>query len=198
MKLVGMIDSPFVRRLAVVMTARGIPFEHEAVSVFRHMDRFRAINPVIKAPTLVTDEGVVLMESSVIFHWLEGVAGGSFLPMDAAERARAACLPALGLPVMEKAVQIEYERKRPEAIRHAPWFDRIKDQLATALAECEAELGAGAPDPLAMDGATLAVGWSFTAHITHEDADRAAFPRFAAYTDTAEDLPAYRRWPIEG
>ena len=50
MKLVGMRDSPYVRRVAISMKLMGLPFEHERVSVFRHMDRFREINPVSKAP----------------------------------------------------------------------------------------------------------------------------------------------------
>jgi glutathione S-transferase len=198
MKLVGLVDSPFLRRLLVVLTARNVPFAHEPISVFRHMERYREINPVIKTPTLVTDDGVVLMESSVIFHWLESLAG-PFLPAEPAARARAARLTALGLIVMEKAVQMEYERKRPEAIRHAPWFERVKAQLATALGEIEIAFATGAPpDPLEMDGASVVCGWGFTAHITPGDADAAAFPRLAAYAAAAEALPAYRRWPIEG
>ena len=40
MQLVGMLDSPYVRRCAVSMALLGIPFEQRSVSVFRHMDTF--------------------------------------------------------------------------------------------------------------------------------------------------------------
>ena len=53
MKLIGMLDSPYVRRVAVSLQLLGLRFKHEPVSVFRHFDKFQAINPVIKAPTLI-------------------------------------------------------------------------------------------------------------------------------------------------
>ena len=45
MRLVGMMDSPYVRRVAITMRLLGLAHDHDQVSVFRHMDRFRAINP---------------------------------------------------------------------------------------------------------------------------------------------------------
>ena len=48
MQLVGLLDSPYVRRCAVSMALLGVPFEHRSVSVFRHMETFKAINPLVK------------------------------------------------------------------------------------------------------------------------------------------------------
>ena len=67
MKLIGMLDSPYVRRVAISLKLMAIPFEHEAVSVFRHMDRFASINPLMKAPTFVCDDGTVLMDSCLLY-----------------------------------------------------------------------------------------------------------------------------------
>ena len=66
MQLIGMLDSPYVRRVAVSLKVLGLPFDLDQVSVFRHFDKFAALNPVVKAPTLITDDGVVLMDSSLI------------------------------------------------------------------------------------------------------------------------------------
>lgn len=88
MKLIGMLDSPYVRRVAISLHLLDIPFEHEAVSVFRHFDAFKAINPVVKAPTLVLDDGTVLVDSSLILDYLETLAGRSLLPAAAAPRAQ--------------------------------------------------------------------------------------------------------------
>uniref|UniRef100_UPI0019533B88 glutathione S-transferase N-terminal domain-containing protein n=2 Tax=Pseudomonadota TaxID=1224 RepID=UPI0019533B88 len=66
MKLIGMLDSPFVRRVAISLRLLGLPFEHAAVSVFRGFDEFQRINPVVKAPTLVCDDGTVLMDSTLL------------------------------------------------------------------------------------------------------------------------------------
>ena len=49
MKLVGMLDSPYVRRVAILLQVLGLRFEHQSLSVFRGFDEFRRINPVVKA-----------------------------------------------------------------------------------------------------------------------------------------------------
>jgi hypothetical protein len=49
----------------------GIPFTHRAVSVFRHLAEFQAINPVVKAPTLILDDGSTLMDSTLILDYLD-------------------------------------------------------------------------------------------------------------------------------
>ena len=38
MKLIGMLDSPYVRRVAISAKCLGVALEHESVSVFRHFD----------------------------------------------------------------------------------------------------------------------------------------------------------------
>ena len=66
MRLIGMLDSPYVRRVAIALESLQVPFAHEAVSVFSTFDKFQGINPVVKAPTLVCDDGEILMDSSLI------------------------------------------------------------------------------------------------------------------------------------
>lgn len=197
MKLIGMLDSPFVRRVAILLAARGIAFTHESVSVFRHMDRFGAVNPLYKAPTLVADDNTVLMDSSLILHWAEGIAGKGFLPAEMAARTRAARLTALGLVAMEKAVQIEYERKRPETEQNAAWQARIAGQLATAWELIEAELDAEPANPLSLEGITAVVAWGFGRFVTPDHAPPARFGRLSAYAAQAEALPEYRRFPVD-
>ena len=71
MRLIGMLDSPYVRRVAISLQLMELPFSHEALSVFRNFEAFAAINPVVKAPTFVTDDGTVLMDSALILEYLE-------------------------------------------------------------------------------------------------------------------------------
>lgn len=80
MQLIGMLDSPYVRRVAVSLKVLGIAFDLDQVSVFRHFDKFSSINPVVKAPTFITDDGIVLMDSNLI---LEHVAEIAAPPTDA-------------------------------------------------------------------------------------------------------------------
>jgi len=99
MQLIGMLDSPYVRRVAISMKLMGIPFEHQSVSVFRNFDRFREINPVVKAPTLVCDDGTVLMDSTLILDYLEGLVPPERRLMPPAGDARREALRITGLAV---------------------------------------------------------------------------------------------------
>jgi glutathione S-transferase len=141
MRLVGMLDSPFVRRTAISMEALGVPFRHEPVSVFSTIEKFRAINPVIKAPTLVCDDGEVLMESSLILQFVESTHAGSLWPADAMERQHDFRAVSLALAACDKSVQIVYERNlRPKEVQYEPWMDRVTGQLFAAYAGLEKEV----------------------------------------------------------
>src|ERR1700674_4461493 len=73
MQLIGMLDSPYVRRVAIALIMAKTPFIHRPISLFRHIDQFLELNPLLKAPTLLTDDGAALMDSSVILDYLAGV-----------------------------------------------------------------------------------------------------------------------------
>ncbi|WNF58083.1 glutathione S-transferase [Pseudomonas sp. SG20052] len=202
MKLIGMLDSPYVRRVAISATHLGIDLEHESVSVFRHFEHFQQINPVVKAPTLVLDDGEVLIDSTLIIDYLEALAGPgkSLMPGDLTQRLRAWRLIGLGLAACEKSVQLYYERNlRPAEIQYQPWVERVEGQLAAAYSALERELE---KQPLAngalieQDGITLAVAWSFTNLVTPDQVDASRFPRIAEFTAQAEKLEAFISTPI--
>lgn len=200
MLLVGMLDSPYVRRAAIAGTLLGLDFEHQSVSVFRHMERFRTINPLIKAPSLVADDGTVLMESQLIIQHMEDVAGRSLRPADPA--ARLADLRATGLAIVtcEKAIAIEYERKRPEAIRHPPWLARVGDQLQEALAALDMVAGErwkALPATWTHGTIGAAVAWGFIRFTIPDAVAADTFPALAAHAARCEAMDVFRHWPID-
>ena len=73
-KLVGMMDSPYVRRVAISLELYGVEFESQPLSVFSTFEAFSRINPAVKAPTLILDNGVRLMDSSLILNYFEAQA----------------------------------------------------------------------------------------------------------------------------
>ncbi|MEO7335495.1 MAG: glutathione S-transferase [Caldimonas sp.] len=204
MQLIGMLDSPYVRRVAISLRLLGLPFEHRSISVFRAFDEFRKINPVVKAPTLVCDDGEVLMDSTLILDLAEALAasGRSLMPARVADRQHALRLIGLALAACEKGVQIVYERSlRPPEKQHAPWIERVRGQLLAACDSLEAEL---ARHPLVADektidqaGITCAVAWRFLAAMLPEVIGAKRHPALAAHSMRAERLPAFIEWPHE-
>ena len=197
-----MLDSPYVRRVAISLHCLGLPFEHRSISVFRAYDEFAAINPVVKAPSLVCDDGEVLMDSSLILDYAESIApaGRSLLPPGRAARQHDLRLAGLSLAACEKMVQIVYEETlRPIERQHPPWLDRVTKQLRLALSLLEAELVA-APllakeGSLTQAGITAAVAWEFCVSGRPDRFGLAAHPALAAFAAAAERLPAFVAWP---
>jgi glutathione S-transferase len=62
MILVGQYDSPFVRRVAITLHQYGLPFQRNTMSVFA--DGMAQINPLVRIPSLVLDDGETLVDSA--------------------------------------------------------------------------------------------------------------------------------------
>ena len=200
MQLIGMLDSPYVRRVAVSLRVLDLPFAQRCISVFRTYEQFRAINPVVKAPTLVCDDGIVLMDSTLILDYAEMLARPrALLPAAPEERTRMLRAVGLALAACEKSVQIVYERElRPPEKQHDPWLRRVTEQLHAAYAALEADLGAR-PVPPALNAATIAaaVSWRFTQQKLPGTAEAARYPHLQALWQWAEAQPAFLASPYD-
>jgi glutathione S-transferase len=202
MQLIGMLDSPYVRRVAISLQLLGVPFEHASVSVFRTFAKFQQINPVVKAPTLVCDDGTVLMDSTLIIEYAEALAGSrkGLMPTGLAERQHALRVIGLALAACEKSVQIIYERQlRPPEKLHEPWVARVTGQLLAAYGALESEVGA---KPLAVTseainqaGVSAAVAWHFTQQTIPEVVPAENYPALIGLSSKAEALPEFAAAP---
>jgi glutathione S-transferase len=196
MQLIGMLDSPYVRRCAIAGTLLGLRFEHHSVSVFRHMPRFATFNPLYKAPSLVADDGTVLMDSSLILQHFEDVAARSLRPVGAKARLHDLRMTGLGIVAADKAVAVEYERKRPEAMRSPDWSKRIEAQLHDALALIEAEPDFG-EDTTTPGAVICAVAWGFVRYVIPTYVAQDAYPKVAAHAARCEASAHFKAWPID-
>jgi glutathione S-transferase len=204
MILVGMPDSPYVRRCAITMKLMGVPFEHQQVSVFRHFERFRSINPVVKAPSLVCDDGTVLMDSTLIVDYLEHVVAPAkrLTPANGPERQEALRLIGLGLAACDKCVQIVYEKEqRPEDKRHGPWLERVVGQANAAFAELEKAAAQARPwlqgAGLNAADVVVACAWRFGQYYDAKEVPAASYPALVAYSRRAEALPEFASTPLD-
>jgi glutathione S-transferase len=204
MRLIGMLDSPFVRRVAISLDALGVAFEHESVSVFSTFEKFRGINPVVKAPTLVCDDGGVLMDSALILQYVESTRAAPSPLWSADARLRLLQFRAVSYAsaAAEKSVQLVYEMQlRPPSAQHEPWKTRVRSQFTAAYAALESMLGTEAS--LAQPGANhaaiwLAVVWQFAQSMIADELPASRYPRLVALSAQSEALPVFLRWPPDG
>lgn len=207
MQLIGLLDSPYVRRTAISLQLLNLPFTHRAISVFRNFDEFHSINPVVKAPSLICDDGTVLLDSTLILDYLATLAAPErvLMPAEPKTRLHALRLIGLALAACEKSIQIIYERKlRPVEFQYEPWLERVHGQLMAACNQLEAEVRKQplAADSAAIDqaGITVGVTWHFLQREVPEIVKAEDFPALQAFSALVEALPEFVKAPhgVEG
>ncbi|MER2534367.1 MAG: glutathione S-transferase family protein [Rhizobiaceae bacterium] len=147
MILIGQYDSPFVRRIGIALTLYALPFEHRPWSTFGDAEKIRRYNPLLRVPTLVLDDGDVLIDSQAIIDHIDGLvpAERRLFPTQEPARRRALKVAALAAGTSDKAVALFYE-ERLHREPSATWVERCRAQIAETLAALEADRAARAGD----------------------------------------------------
>jgi glutathione S-transferase len=203
MRLIGMLDSPYVRRVAISLELLGVPFTHEPVSVFSTFEQFRRINPVVKAPSVICDNGDVLMDSSLILQYIETTQTRATLWSADPERyQREMRCVGLALAACEKSVQIVYERNlRPKAAQYEPWMDRVRGQLLAAYTALDSEISAHPRCYATVHSQaciTTAVVWQFTQSMLATVVPAKEHPAIDALATRMETTSQFRKFPPVG
>jgi glutathione S-transferase len=183
MILIGQYDSPFVRRVAIAMRLYGLPFEHRPWSTFGDGDLIAPFNPLRRVPTLVFEDGEVLIESAAILDYFDELVGPdrAMIARHGAERRQALKIAALASGLADKAVSLVYERVvRPDHPSQV-WVER-----------CEAQIG-GVLDALEEERAAISSPFWFGDRIGHADIVVACALRFIGEAHPA--LLDGRRYP---
>lgn len=201
MKLIGMFDSPFVRRVAISMRCLDMQFEHANWSVGKDFDRIRQYNPLGRVPTLVLDDGASLCESAAILDYLDDLAGPdrALLPRSGINRRDALQIMSIAIGAAEKGRDQIYERVfRPAEKRHEPWLERVRSQMHGALSQLEQQAAArGAQrwlieDRLTQADITLGCVFTFLAESVSLTPQNAPYPALWAFVARCEALPEFK------
>lgn len=206
MQLIGMLDSPYVRRVAISMLRLGLPFERHDWSVGADFDRIRQFSPLGRVPALVLEDGTVLVDSISILDALDDLAGPSraLLPVTGTNRREALRLMSLAIGAAEKARDQLYERMvRPPEKYHEPWVARCREQMHGALGELDAGCARRGPSGWLVDDrytqADITVACLMT--LLHDALDvfrDGAYPGLASHRAQCEALPEFQatraRW----
>lgn len=137
MHLYGLLDSPFVRRVAVTLEHYGLQYQRTAWSVYRNADTLSSINPLITAPVLELEDGTRLIDSHRICEWIEEnrPAGSPALtPTDAIQRRDMWQVASVANLVCEKVGQLYRELSwRPSELHYQVAIDRMRGQIYSGL-----------------------------------------------------------------
>jgi glutathione S-transferase len=200
MILIGMFDSPFVRRVAVSMNLLGMPFEHRNWSVGKDFELIRQFNPLGRVPALVQPDGDTLVESAAILDFLDEMAGPehALLPRSGEPRREALRIIAIAVGGAEKGVLQVYESAfRPPEKRYRPWVERCHTQTHAALAEldrlCQVRGGEWLiGNRISQADITATCVYSFLSEALDINRDTVMYPALSAVADRCESLPEFR------
>jgi glutathione S-transferase len=200
MILIGMFDSPFVRRVAVSMNFLQIPFEHRSWSVGKDFELIRQFNPLGRVPCLVQTVGDTLIESSAILDFLDESVDPSraLLPRSGDARREALHIIAVAIGAAEKGVTQVYESAfRPPEKRYRPWVERCHTQMHAGLAEldrvCQVRSGPWLLGKrMTQADITVACVYTFLSDALALNREGAAYPALASVVAQCEALSEFR------
>jgi glutathione S-transferase len=201
MILIGMFDSPFVRRVAVSMSLLEMPFEHRNWSVGKDFELIRQFNPIGRVPVLVLADGESLIDSAAILDFLDDLAGPdrALLPPTGKERRDALKAVSIALGAAEKGLHQLYETVfKPDSKRHEPWMDRCCAQMHGALTELDRLVQARAGDwliggRLTQADVTATCVYTYLCDALGLRESWRVYPRLSALASRCEALPAFAK-----
>jgi glutathione S-transferase len=198
MILIGQYDSPFVRRVGIALTLYGLPFEHRPWSVFGETEKIRPLNPLTRVPTLVLDDGEVLVESHSMLDYLDSLvpADRAMFPRAEPERHQALKIAALGTGLAEKAVSLFYEKRLHREVSEV-WAERCRAQISSVLQALEEDRGRRVGDYWFGDrighaDVAVACALRFIAEVHPGVVDLKGFPALEIHATRLEALSVFR------
>jgi glutathione S-transferase len=197
-KLVGMLDSPFVRRVAIALELYGFDYENLPLRTMGDAAEFASYSPLKRAPTIVLPDGAVLFDSHLILAHLDEltVPERCLLPLEPSARLSCRQITGVAAGLADKAVSAFYEKNfhAPEH-RSARLLERNRGQLADSLKWLEerapSEFLFG--DRLCHADIMVGCALTFAKGAVPDLLEIDAVPRLAAWWRRLEALPVFRK-----
>ncbi len=186
--------SPYARKARAAAIELGLQDRIELIEVTtlthptNHIPELLRANPLQKVPTLVTDTGEALFDSSVIAEYLDVLAGGALFPKDE-RRWPVLKLHALAQGIIDAGVAVRLESLRAEDKKWDEWIDAHLRKVRSGLDAVEAE-----PDLLGGDfhighlTIVCAIEWLAFREVYGESEE--GRPRLSAWYQTVRERPS--------
>jgi len=197
-KLVGMLDSPFVRRVAIALELYGFPYDNLPLRTVGDAAEFARYSPLKRAPTLVLEDGSVLVDSHMILAHLDELAPPERCLMPLAPGPRLECRQIIGVAAgfADKAVSAFYEKNfhTPEQ-RNARLLERNRGQLMDSLQWLDVRAPSQFLSGAELCHADIMVGVAvrFARDAVPELFDLTTTPAVAAWCERLERLPVFQK-----
>ncbi|GJI97939.1 glutathione S-transferase [Duganella caerulea] len=143
MKLIGSLASPYVRKVRVVLAEKKLDYQFELEDVWAADTTIDKLNPLGKVPSLVMEDGDVMIDSRVMVEYLDTLTPVcKLLPPNGRDRADVKCWEALADGILDAAIIVRLERiHRPPEQQSEAWMARQMRKVQLGLASLSDKLG---------------------------------------------------------
>jgi len=149
-------------------------------------------NPVARIPTLITDEGVALGDSTIIcLHLNEVAAPRSLIPTEKVARQRMWAAYAIADGALEAQIAMRAEMLRPVAVRSESFLEKQRVRIWRCFDALERDVAhLGGPLDLAQITTGIALGYQDWREWLEDF--RPGRPRLAAWYQRFAELPSMK------
>ncbi len=201
MILVGQLDSPFVRRVAVSLNLLGMPFEQDPLSTWQDLDDMLAVNPLGLVPALKLDDGETLVDSQAILDHIDETVGPdrALTPARGPDRRNSVQRTTVALGLADKAIALRGELyRRREGSQDQAVIDRLQTQIDSALGWLELSFR---DDPMEaenihQDDITAAIVVTFLKNKPPSHFDARTHAALERLNKSCEAMEAFERSPF--
>jgi glutathione S-transferase len=201
--LYGQYDSPFVRRVAVVLYTYSKPFDHVPLSAFDDFEELMKISPLGIVPVMKLSNGEAMFDSRAIIDFLDCLMSPNqrLTPAENPARHRVMLYEAVALGVLDKVTALRTERYRKHsAAKDLNWESRTLRQIRGGLTWLQGRIGQGwfLHKEKSMADVTTAI---LITHLRHKlpEALRTGYPGLEQLCDRCEKRPEFRAaTPLSG
>ena len=149
MQLLYSHTSPYARKVRIVIEEKGAANDVTLVTV-NPLESPAALtekNPLSKVPALILESGDTLIDSPMICDYLDRTLPGRQMLPASSERTAVQQRHAVADGILDAAVSMVFEARRPDAEQSAMWMGRWRDAVNRSLVWCSGQpLKATDPD----------------------------------------------------
>lgn len=195
MKLHARPASPFVRKVRVAAIETGLIEKIEVVMAQTPGESRQVvhqINPLVKIPVLVLDDGTSLYDSRVIVEYLDGLHDrAKLLPRNGTERWRVLRLQALGDGIGDAAALLGAEMSRPDHLRSEAAIARQWEKIVNGTMALESDMKElDGPLNIGQIAVACSLGYAdfrLVDHLWHDGR-----PKLAKWIETFNERPSMK------
>lgn len=143
LKLIGSNTSPYARKIRIILAEKQIKHEYVIDNPWDAGTQLFHLNPLVKIPCLVKEDGNAVYDSRVIAEYLDFAypTPPVLLPQSDLDRVEVHCWEALADGICDAAILARLEKARPPAQQSPDWIERQMKKVTQGLAVLSSRLG---------------------------------------------------------